>query len=209
MKLERSCGVLLHPTCLPGPHGIGDLGPTAHGYLDWLAQAGARWWQVLPLNPVGPGWSPYAATSTFAGSALLVSPELLFHDGLLEPSDLAEAPQLSPFKVEYERVMPYKWALAQRAFQRFSEKPPAKLERALVAFREENAWWLADYAAFAALKRAHRGAPWHEWPADLALRRPAPLAAWIARHERELLLEEFCQFLFFSQWRALQVVMYE
>src|SRR5512136_1921337 len=100
MKLERSCGVVLHPTCLPGPHGIGDLGPAAHDYLDWLAGAGVRWWQVLPLNPVGPGWSPYAATSTFAGSSALVSPELLLRDGLLEPGDLAVAPDLSPFKVE-------------------------------------------------------------------------------------------------------------
>jgi 4-alpha-glucanotransferase len=159
---------------------------------------------VLPLSPVGPGWSPYAATSTFAGSAGLISPELLLRDGLLEPSDLADAPQLSPFKVEYERVMPYKWTLLQRAFQRLSTKPPAKLERALGAFREGNAGWLADFAAFAALKRAHRGAPWHEWPEDLALRRPAPLAVWLARHEREVAFEEFCQFLFFSQWRALQ-----
>jgi 4-alpha-glucanotransferase len=204
MRLERSCGVILHPTCLPSPHGIGDLGPSAHDYLDWLARAGARWWQVLPLNPVGPGWSPYAATSTFAGSAELVSPELLLKDGLLEPADLADAPQLSPFKVEYERAMPYKWRLLQRAFQRFSRKPPANVESAFAAFSKENAWWLSDYSAFVALKRAHRGAPWHKWSEDLSLHRAGPLAAWVGRHQHELLFEEFCQFLFFSQWRAIK-----
>src|SRR3990170_2090381 len=114
MRLARSCGVVLHPTCLPGPYGIGDLGPAAHDYLDWLARAGARWWQGLPLNPAGPGWSPYAATSTFAGNTALVSPELLIQDGLLEPIDLAEMPRLSPFKVEFERVVPFKGALLQR-----------------------------------------------------------------------------------------------
>jgi 4-alpha-glucanotransferase len=204
MRLERSCGVLLHPTCLPGGHGVGDLGPAAHAYLDWLARAGARWWQVLPLNPVGPGWSPYAAASTFAGSAALVSAERLLGDGLLQPTDLADAPAFSPFKVEYERVMPYKWTVLQRAFQRFVKRPSAKVEDAFAAFRRENEWWLGDYSTFAALKRAHRGAPWHEWPEDLALRRAGPLATWVARHQRELRFEEFCQFLFFSQWQALR-----
>jgi len=204
MRLARSCGVVLHPTCLPGPYGIGDLGPAAHEYLDWLARAGARWWQVLPLNPAGPGWSPYAATSTFAGNTALVSPELLIQDGLLEPSDLADMPQLSPFKVEFERVVPFKGALLQRAFQRFSKKSPAKVESAFAKFKEENARWLSDYSAFAALKRVHRGAHWHDWPEDLSLHRPAPLAAWVGRHQRELLFEDFCQFLFFSQWRALR-----
>jgi 4-alpha-glucanotransferase len=204
MRLERSCGVLLHPTCLPGPYGIGDLGPAAHTYLEWLARAGARWWQVLPLSPAGPGWSPYAATSTFAGNTALVSPELLIQDGLLEPSDLADMPQLSPFKVEYERVVPWKGSLLQKAFQRFSKKPGAKIESAFAAFREESAWWLSEYSAFAALKRAYRGAPWYDWPEDLALHRSEPLAAWVGRHRRELLFEEFSQFLFFSQWRALR-----
>ncbi|OFV82711.1 MAG: 4-alpha-glucanotransferase [Acidobacteria bacterium RBG_13_68_16] len=204
MKLERSCGVVLHPTCLPGPYGIGDLGPAAHNYLDWLAGAGARWWQVLPLNPAGPGWSPYAATSTFAGNTALVSPELLLQDGLLEPSDLADMPQLSPFKVEFERVVPFKGTLLQRAFQRFSRKPPAKVESAFATFKEECVWWLSDYSAFAALKRAHHGASWHDWPEDLSLHRPGPLATWAGRHQRELLFEDFCQFLFFSQWRGLR-----
>ena len=204
MKIERACGVLLHPTCLPGPYGIGDLGPSAYRYLEWLAHAGATWWQVLPLNPVGPGWSPYAATSTFAGSTALVSPDLLREAGLLRASDLADLPVFPPFAVEYERVMPAKRALLARAFERFSARPDPKLEAEFGVFCRANASWLPEYAAFAALKEAHRGAPWYEWPEDLAMRQPRPLAAWLARHEREVAFERFGQFLFASQWRELR-----
>jgi 4-alpha-glucanotransferase len=204
MKLDRACGVLLHPTCLPGPYGIGDLGPAAHRYLEWLACAGVKWWQVLPLNPVGPGWSPYAATSTFAGNTALVSPELLREAGLLQADDLAGLPALSAFAVEYERVIPAKRALLARAFERFSARPDPKVESAFTAFREDSKSWLSEYATFAALKETHGGAPWHTWPEDLAMRRSEPLAAWIARHKREVAFEEFCQFLFASQWQALR-----
>jgi 4-alpha-glucanotransferase len=204
MKLSRSCGVLLHPTCLPGPFGIGDLGPAAHRYLDWLAKAGARWWQVLPINPVGAGYSPYAALSSFAGNPLLVSPELLLEQGLLEAADLADKPEFSPFAVEFDQVAPYKLALLQRAFKRFSHTKPAAPEEAFGRFLEENGFWLTDYALFAAIKRAHGGKAWVEWPAELALRRPAALSAWRQTHEREVRFEEFCQFLFASQWRLLR-----
>ena len=204
MKLTRACGVLLHPTCLPGPFGIGDLGPSAHRYLDWLAGAGARWWQVLPTNPIGAGFSPYSALSSFAGNPLLVSPELLLEQGLLEPADLADRPELSPFTVEFERVAPFKLTLLQRAFKRFSHTRLPGVEEAFGLFLEENAVWLTDYALFAAIKRAQGGKPWVEWPAELALRRPAALSAWRQTHEREVRFEEFCQFLFASQWRALR-----
>ncbi len=204
MKLDRACGVLLHPTCLPGRYGIGDLGPEAHRYLEWLSRAGASWWQVLPLNPVGPGFSPYASTSTFAGNTLLISPDLLREAGLLEAADLALGPVLAPFTVEYERLVPVKKALLARAFERFTAKPDPALASALAAFRRQSASWLPDYAAFAAVKEAHGGSPWREWPEELARRRPEAVARWIARHRREVEFEEFCQYLFAAQWRALR-----
>jgi 4-alpha-glucanotransferase len=203
MRFARSAGVLLHPTSLPGPYGIGDLGPTAHRYLEWLNGAGVGWWQILPLNPAGPGWSPYASTSTFAGNAVLVSPELLTDDGLLTKADLAKAPEFSPFQVEYAKVVAYKRALLQRAFERFSFRP-GKLEAAFGAFQTAAASWLSDYAGFAALKRAHRGAAWTDWPEALALRKPGALPRWLERHEREVRFEEFCQFVFDAQWRRLR-----
>ena len=90
--MERSAGILLHPTSLPSPHGIGDIGPGAHDYIKWLSGAGAGWWQILPLCPPGPGFSPYSATSTFAGNPFLVSPELLVEDGLLKAGDIQSPP---------------------------------------------------------------------------------------------------------------------
>jgi 4-alpha-glucanotransferase len=204
MAFERACGVLLHPTCLPGPYGIGDIGPAAHRYLEWLARAGARWWQVLPLNPAGLGASPYAATSTFAGNTALVSPELLRSQGLLQDSDLSDRPDFSPFKVEFHRVVPYKRTLLERAFKRFAARPPAGVEERLEAFRSRHAAWLRDWAMFAALKQAAVGASWWEWPEELALRRPGALEAWAARHQRELAFEEFCQFVLFDQWEGLR-----
>jgi len=204
MRFARSSGVLLHPTCLPGRYGIGDLGPAAHRYLEWLHGAGVGWWQVLALNPVGPGWSPYAATSSFGCNTMLVSPDLLAEDGLLARRDLADLPEFAPFQVEYERVAPYKEALLGRAFERFTARPPAKVEAAFAAFREEASPWLADFAAFAALRKAHHGTAWPDWPEGLASRNPAALQGWLERHRREVLFEEFCQFIFDSQWRRLR-----
>jgi 4-alpha-glucanotransferase len=204
MTFTRACGVLLHPTCLPGPYGIGDLGPVAHAYLEWLARAGARWWQVLPLSPPGPGASPYAATSTFAGNTELVSPELLRADGLLDAGDLTGAPAFSPFTVEFERVVPYKQALLQRAFERFAVRPPPAMAERFEAFCGANGAWLREWALFSALKSSSRGLPWWEWPEELALHRSGALAGWLASNERAVRFEEFCQFIFFSQWQALR-----
>ena len=203
MAFARACGVLLHPTCLPGPYGIGDLGPSAHRYLDWLARAGACWWQVLPLNPPGPGAAPYAATSTFAGNTALVSPELLREEGILHAADLAGIPEFSPFKVEFQKVVPFKRRLLERAFDRLTGRPPAGVRERFEAFRAGNAAWLRDWALFAALKRSSNGASWWEWPEELALRRPGALDTWGAAHERDVAFEEFCQFVFFEQWRKL------
>ncbi len=204
MTLARACGVLLHPTCLPGRFGIGDLGPSAHRYLEWLARAGARWWQVLPLNPPGPGASPYAATSTFAGNAALVSPELMREDGLLQDADLKEVPEFSPFKVEFEKAVPFKRRLLERAFEHAGARLPAPLAERYEAFLADHAAWLRDWAVFAALKDAHRGASWWQWPEELALRRADALAAWSAGHARAIALEQFRQFVFFDQWRRLR-----
>ena len=204
MPFARACGVLLHPTCLPGPYGIGDLGPAAHRYLEWLARAGARWWQVLPLSPPGRGAAPYAATSTFAGNAALVSPELLREEALLDASDLAGAPEFSPFKVEFDRVVPFKRHLLARAFERFGARAPSGVRERLDSFRGSSAGWLGDWAAFSAIKHARGGESWWRWPEEIALRRPGAVEAWAAAHPREVAFEEFCQFLFFDQWRKVR-----
>ena len=159
---------------------------------------------MLPLDPAGPGASPYAATSTFAGNPALVSPELLRGEGLLQDSDLSDRPDLSPFTVDFDRVVPYKRTLLERSFKRFAARPPAGVEERFEAFRGRHASWLRDWALFAALKQAFAGTAWWEWPAEIALRRPGVLGAWSARHRRELEFEEFCQFAFFDQWEQLR-----
>ena len=202
MRLDRAAGVLLHPTSLPSRYGIGDFGPAAHRYMHWLADAGVRWWQILPLHVPGPEFSPYSARSTFAGNRYLISPDLLLAEGLLEPADLAELPNFSPARVDYEKAIPFKRAILRRAWRRFRRRPDDRLTVELSSFRRRNPW-LSDYGLYAALRQAHLGAPWYEWPVELALRRPGAIEAWREHNLEEVELQEFCQLLFARQWRAL------
>src|SRR5947208_9849439 len=122
MKFKRSSGILLHPTSLPGRFGVGDLGPEAYEFVDWLAAAGQTFWQIMPLGPTGYGDSPYSSFSAFAGNTLLVSPEKLSESGLLAESDIEPAHDLPVERVDYGRVIEYKRALMEKAFQNFKAK---------------------------------------------------------------------------------------
>src|SRR3954449_10451057 len=116
MRLPRASGILLHPTSLPGPFGIGDLGPSAQAFVDALAETGQRWWQMLPLGPTGAGNSPYQSLSSYAGNPLLISPELLVEDGWLDTSDLRDYPELPADRVDFAEVAAAKEPLFRRAF---------------------------------------------------------------------------------------------
>jgi 4-alpha-glucanotransferase len=199
----RVSGILLHPTSLPGPPGIGDLGPAAYRFADFLARAGQRRWQVLPLGPTGYGDSPYSCTSSFAGNPLLISPEALEADGYLAPGD-AGAPDLDPRRVDYAAVHRYKEMLLDRAWDRFERSPPPGAADAFAAFCGKEAAWLEDYALFTAARRHLGGAPWLAWDEGLRARRPEALAAWRSRLAREMERVRLEQFLFFSQWDALK-----
>jgi 4-alpha-glucanotransferase len=199
MRLPRASGILLHPTSLPGPFGIGDLGPAAHAFLDFLARAGQRWWQMLPVGPVGMGNSPYQSYSSYAGNPLLISPERLVDDGWLTEADWKDFPPLPHNHVDFDSATRAKDALLRRAFRRFE---PEHLD--FESFREEQADWLEDYALYMALKEVHEGAAWFSWAPDLVVRKPKALAAWRARLEESILYYEFVQFVFARQWRALR-----
>jgi len=201
--MKRSAGVLLHPTCLPSAHGIGDLGPTAHAYLDWLAAAGVGWWQILPLNPPGPGHSPYSATSTFAGNPLLINPEIMLDQGLLVEADLTPLPAFPDAWVDFELATAWKRELLHKAYDRFRGDPGA-LAREFETFRSLNHSWLDDYALYAALKSTRNDAPWYEWPTGLAMREPDSLDDWRADHEDEIGLEAFTQLIFHRQWNSVR-----
>lgn len=200
----RRSGLLLHPTSLPGPHGIGDLGPGALAFADFLAAAGQRLWQVLPLGPTGFGDSPYQALGAFAGNPLLVSPERLVEDGLLTEAEAAAARGGADGPVAYEEVIPRRGALLRHVAERFPARAGPALRAALEAFREASAGWLGDFTLFTALKAAHGGAPWPAWDPDLAARQPAALAAAARRLAADVEASAVAQFLFDRQARALR-----
>ena len=204
MEFERAAGVLLHPTSLPGPYGIGDLGGEAYRFVDFLEQTHQKLWQVLPLTPTGYGDSPYAALSAFAGNPLLISPDVLVGQGLLESGDLENHPAFPAEQVDYGPVIEWKMALLQRSFERFKSARNQGVELELITFQQENAHWLEDYALFAACKKAHEGAVWNEWEAGIALHRPASLIEWRERLADEIEFQKYIQFLFFQQWFKLK-----
>jgi 4-alpha-glucanotransferase len=159
MNFPRSSGVLLHPTSLPGPYGIGDLGPEAYAFADFLKSAGQSLWQVLPLGPTGYGDSPYACYSAFAGNTLLVSPEQLITDGLLDKNDLVGLSEFEGERVDFEAVHKYKDSILRRAFAAFMRDTDRERHGAFAEFCRRQASWLDDYALFRALKDAHGGMP--------------------------------------------------
>ena len=204
MHLTRSSGILLHPTSLPGPYGIGDLGPAAHQWLDDLVAAGCKLWQVLPLCPTGYADSPYQCFSTFAGNVYLISPDLLAEEGLVTADELAAGPNFSEEEVEYGSVISWKLALLDTALERFETGSFKQLRADFETFRMSNREWLDDFALFMAIKDLYSLKPWTEWPAPLRDRDPLQLQKARTAYAAEVTRHGFRQFLFFRQWKALR-----
>jgi 4-alpha-glucanotransferase len=199
MRLSRSCGILLHPTSLPGPFGIGDLGSSARDFVEFLAETGQSWWQMLPLGPIGPANSPYQSASSFAGNPLLISLESLVDEGLLETGDLIDYPRLPEGRADYEAAGANKDALLRRAFRQFPNSHP-EFDR----FRRRQADWLDDFALYMALKLKFSGRDWTRWRPELTRRDPSALAYWREKLESEIRFVQFTQFLFERQWAELR-----
>lgn len=200
MPLTRSSGLLLHPSSLPGPTGIGAIGPNAYRFVDVLVAAGMSLWQMLPLVPTGYGDSPYAGTSAFAGNPMLIDAELLVQEGLLNPRDV-DSGMGSTLRVDFGRVVPAKLGLLRCAFARFLAKPGREQYD---EFCVANASWLDDFALFMALKEAHGGIPWSEWEPDLRSRDPGALREASERYRDDVEFHRFTQFLFTRQWQELR-----
>ncbi len=166
---RRAAGVLLHLSSLPGPHGIGDFGPGAYHFVDWLAGAGQRLWQWLPTTPIGPGNSPYQSVSAFAGSPLMVALEPLVEAGWLALPALP-AGGFDSARVDFDRVVPWRMAQLRSAYVGYLDRGTATDYAACEAHAAAEAGWLDDYALFMALETAHDGRPWWQWPAALAAR---------------------------------------
>ena len=202
MPFQRASGILLHPTSLPSPFGIGDLGPSAYKFVDFLVDSGQKLWQILPLGPTGYEHSPYIMNfSTFAGNPLMISPELLAEEGLLEPDELTPltGSEIVRDRVNFNQVIPHKMAFLERAWKRFGQASP-EFEQ----FCQQQSSWLDDYALFMALLEANSGKEWNEWDSQLARRDPTALQAQTEALQEPIRFHKFLQFKFFEQWSKLR-----
>lgn len=204
MTARRRSGVLLHVSSLPGKHGIGDFGPTAYAFIDFLVRTRQTLWQVLPIGPIGYLGTPYQSPSAFAGNELFVCLRLLAEAGLLDGEDLREGESFPTTKVDYARMPAWRQARLVEAFDRFMASSDIAGKRRMAEFREAEAAWLEDYALFVALKQRHGGAAWTSWSADLVHRKPAALKAAATELKDAIDAEVFIQFQFAEQWSALK-----
>ena len=208
MSFARAAGILLHPTSLPSRGGVGDFGPAAYQFVDFLASSRMGVWQVLPLGPLGYGNSPYSSTSAFAGNPLLISLERLAEHGWIDRAkvDSFNAGQASIYAaVEYDQVFAQKMPLLFEAARNFVRTGSGDALRSFEGFRKDNAWWLDDFVLFDSLRAQHKLASWNEWPRELAQREPGALQK--SRQERadDILIRSALQFAFYEQWRALRI----
>ena len=198
--MNRSSGILLPVSALPGPCGIGDLGADARDFIDFLAAAGQRYWQILPLNPPDGAHSPYLSASTFAGSTDLLSPEPFLARGALTAGEVHAIDWgADPMRVDYDRVHAGRTALWDAAFAREKASAAPALRAALAAEP-----WLRDYCLYMAVKEEQGGAPWYAWPQPLRDREAAALAAALERLDDRVLLHAYLQTEFTRQWDAVR-----
>jgi 4-alpha-glucanotransferase len=204
MPFPRASGILLHPTSLPGRFGIGEIGPEAYRFIDFLADTQQQLWQVLPLGPTGHGNSPYLAYSSMAGNPLLISLEELCDRNLLYPDELHDLEHQPADWVAFDDIIPIKMRLLERAASRFNNVASEEDRVAFKEFCDRCHFWVDEYAFFMALKNTHGGASWTEWEPDLARREPTALAQWREKLASDIFCQKFLQFEFHRQWSALK-----
>ncbi len=204
MNLERESGILLHPTCLPGDYGVGEMGPDARRWIDALSAMGQRLWQILPHGPTGYGDSPYQAASTFAGNPLWISLEELVADGLLDPARLTSFPDLPRSTVDFGPVIEARHALYATVCRTFGRRASPEMKAAWEQYCASQSHWLDDFALYVAIKAAHQMQPWTVWPPPLALRQPTALREAARRYRTTIRNVKILQFLFDRQWSRLR-----
>lgn len=214
--MTRKSGILLHPSSLPGPYGIGSLGSSAFSFIDWLEEAGQQLWQILPLGPTGYGDSPYASFSSYAGNPLLIDLETLVSEQYLDPAALSDCPNFSDKNVDFGTLIPWKKAKLQQAAEIFhSAASPEKMAE-YTHFVHINAHWLESYVLFMDIKEHYdaiaqekgiHGAMWFNfWPKELALAEAGALLEWKAdkKHKHSMELRKTIQYFFFKQWESVK-----
>ncbi|HEY1024652.1 MAG TPA: 4-alpha-glucanotransferase, partial [Sphingobacteriaceae bacterium] len=205
-QTDRGAGILLAVSSLPAPFGIGDFGPEAYAFADFLSRSKQKFWQILPLNPLEKeqGYSPYSSVSSMAGNTLLISPELMVADGLIDEGWCNARRVASKGNIDYENAEQIKRVLFQAGWERFKQGSFEQLEYAFTSFCRSEGRWLDDFALYRVLKRFNSNKPWYQWPKRFRLREPAGLHKFKASHSEAIELEKWLQFLFARQWMALK-----
>ena len=203
MSFARASGILLHPTSLSSRGGIGDFGPSAYAFADFLASARQSVWQVLPLGPLGLGNSPYSSTSAFAGNPLLISLERLADRGWIDRSKLDILP-IGTGAVDYASVFHQKLPLLFEAARNFLDSAPANARSRYENFCHQNRWWLDDFVLFDALRARFKLKSWNNWPHELTHRNAEALAEARTKMQDDLDVRSAVQFFFYEQWQALR-----
>lgn len=203
MKI-RTSGILMHVTSLPSPYGIGDLGPSAFVFVDFLKRTRQSVWQILPLNPtnVMHASSPYSSNSAFAGNPILINPDLLVQDGFIRKKDIKKTDSINANRVDYQRATTLKTDILDEAFKKFTsvKRKPVEYEQ----FCLDESYWLDDFTLFVALKQKYNGTVWGDWPGEIRDRKEAVLAQLRKELQPEISRQKFYQYLFFRQWNALK-----
>ena len=205
MSFPRATGILLHPSSLPSRGGIGDFGPAAYEFVDFLAAGRQGLWQVLPLGPPAIGNSPYSSVSAFAGNPLFISLERLAERGWLDGSSLGPFKGSAEF-IEYEAVQAYKIPLLNTAARQLLASGNGKARTRYGKFCADNAWWLEDFALFDALRDRYQKKAWNEWPSEFARRDVAALQTVRDELAEEIAISRAIQFYFYEQWSGLRQV---
>lgn len=204
MQIERSAGILLHPTSLPGEFGIGDLGDEAYEFVNFLEKCGFKLWQTLAIGPTGYADSPYSALSAFAGNPMVISPKKLVQDGDLNWEDINNPPPFPRADIDFGWVIPYKTELLRKAAKNFIDNGSKSRNKLFNQFLDDNAYWLEDYALFMALKVNHDLNMWNTWEKEIIHREPNALKQQREQLSDEIFYHKYAQWQFFSQWRQLK-----
>ncbi len=203
---ERTAGILMHISSLPGEFGTGDMGDQAFRFTEFLSRNSQSYWQTLPLSPVtkSNAWSPYSSPSAFAGNTLLVSPRSLYLDGLLNRSDLEIVRFRNSNRVNYDKSMNFKEILFEKAWERLRKDTGSNLYNEFEKFCRRESYWLEDYALFLACKDQYGGKEWNRWPRKLKERDEKTLKTARYDFAGKITLEKFKQFIFERQWKKLK-----
>ncbi|QGG46212.1 4-alpha-glucanotransferase [Heliorestis convoluta] len=199
---DRRSGILLHPTSLPGKNYVGDLGPEAYRFIDFLRACGQSLWQILPFGPTGYGDSPYSAFSAFAGNPLLISPEILFRQGLLTYDELPPVQTTTIEKVHFGKAKEYNEKMLQKAYERFKRKK--ELQQPFETFCAQQSRWLENYVLYQAIKERQGNVDWTRWEEKYAKADPQALEEARVHLSEAMAFHRFVQYLFFDQWKALK-----